>query len=73
MSDPRRARLDEIRTLLAVVQAPTLQATPMQRQAALVDIAREHAEWLVTTCEALLDDLDDVQAKLDDCEEMRTR
>lgn len=71
LSSPARKRIVEIRDLLKTVGGTWNAGTPLARQATALDLARDHLPWLLEQFEAALDEIDDLQAQLDNCQELR--
>jgi hypothetical protein len=66
----RRTRLDRIRRLRAELNAPWSQTTPLARQAAALELARDEVPWLLDLVERLLEENESLAAQLDDCSEV---
>ena len=70
MADERPARLERIRRLRAELDAAWSQTTPLARQAAALELARDEVPWLLAEIDRLTDENERLSAQLDDCQEM---
>jgi hypothetical protein len=70
MPDDRRARLARIQRLRAELDARWSETTPLARQAAALDLARDEVPWLLEEIERLSEENESLHAQLDDCQEM---
>ena len=66
----RRKRLARIRQLRAQLDATWSAVTPLARQAAALELARDQVPWPLSKIERLLDENESLSAQLDDCQEM---
>jgi hypothetical protein len=65
----RRQRLERIRQLRSQLDARWNEATPLARQAAALELARDEVPWLLGLCEQLLEENESLAARLDDLQE----
>jgi hypothetical protein len=69
--EDRRARLKRIRQLRSQLDAPWSQTTPLARQAAALELARNEVPWLLEEIDRLFEENESLSAQLDDGQEER--